>query len=180
MADLITHTCVALLVKAATRGPAPASSSWPLPPTVATFVLGTCLPDLLGRVPSMALTTLRWSVPAIPEWTIYVWGPLHMPFGILVASILVAQAFRDGERRSAAAQLTGGGLVHMAVDLLQSHLGAGYLLLFPFSLWDFELGLIGSEDTVRIVPLLVPLTALACVARWRRRGDQGAGGSRGG
>lgn len=178
MADLITHTCVALLCKAATRGPAPAASPWPLPPTVATFVLGTCLPDLLGRVPSMALTTLRWSVPAIPEWTIYVWGPLHMPFGIAVASVLVAQAFRPGLRRSAALQLAGGGMVHMAVDLLQSHLGAGYLLLFPFSLWDFELGLIGSEDTVRIVPVLVPLTALICWARWRRPG-QGASGSRG-
>lgn len=178
MADLITHTCMALLCKVASRGPAPADARWPVPPTVATFVLGTCLPDLLGRVPPMALTTLRWTMPAIPEWTIYVWGPLHMPFGIAVASLLVAQAFRADERRSAALQLTGGGMVHMGVDLLQSHLGAGYLLLFPFSLWDFELGLIGSEDTVRIVPVLLPLTALACWARWRRPAQR-AGGSRG-
>jgi hypothetical protein len=170
MADLITHTCAALLCKAVTCGAVSRETdpkAWPLPPTVATFVLGTCLPDLFGRVPSMALTTLRWSLPSIPEWTIYVWGPLHMPFGILVMSVLVAQLFGEGARRTAAVQLAAGGLLHMAVDLLQSHLGAGYLLLFPFSMWDFELGVIGSEDTVRIVPLLLPLTIAVCVGRWR-------------
>ncbi len=170
MADLITHSCAALLWKAATCRAVPrvaGQNAWPLPPTVATFVLGTCLPDLFGRVPSMALTTLRWTVPLIPEWTIYVWGPLHMPFGILVMSVLVSQLFGDGTRRTAAMQLTAGGMLHMAVDLLQSHLGAGYLLLFPFSMWDFELGLIGSEDTVRIVPVLLPLTIAVCAWRWR-------------
>ena len=59
MADLITHSCVAYLLKAV-----------PGRPNVATFVLGTCLPDLLSRVQSMGLTWLRWSVPAIPEWLI--------------------------------------------------------------------------------------------------------------
>ena len=169
MADLITHSCVALLWKAATTPAVKADARWRIPPTVATFVLGTCLPDLIGRVPSMGLMTLRWSVPQIPEWSVYVWSPFHMPLGILLCSGLVAQLFAPGMRRKAAVQLAGGGILHMAVDVLQTHLGIGYLLLFPFSMWDFELGWIGSEDTVLIVPVLLPLTLLACWARWRSK-----------
>lgn len=154
MADLVTHTCVAYLVK-------------PGAPWRATFILGTCVPDLLGRVPSMGLTTLRWSLPAIPEWLIYVWSPFHMPAGVVLSSFLLAFLFPESGRRAAFGWLVGGGLLHIGVDLLQRHFGVGYLLLFPFSWMDFEIGWIGSEDTVRIVPLLVPLTL--AVAWWRRR-----------
>jgi hypothetical protein len=156
VADLVTHTCVAYLVKKV-----------PDRPFVATFVLGTCLPDLLGRVPNMGLTLLRWHLPWIPEWLLYVWVPFHMPVGVLLFSFLGAFLFPESVRRWAFWNLVGGGMLHLAVDLLQSHIGVGYLLLFPFSLWDFELGWIGSEDTVRIVPFLVPLTL--AVAWWRRK-----------
>jgi len=130
-------------------------------------VLGTCLPDLLGRVPSMALTWLRWSVPAIPEWLVYLWAPLHMPVGIVLSSYALSFLFPQVGRRTTFLDLLGGGLLHMAVDVLQRHFGVGYLLFFPFSWWDFELGWIGSEDTVRIVPLLVPITL--AVMGWRRK-----------
>lgn len=159
MADLITHGCAAILWKAGTGKPG-----------VATFVAGTCAPDLLARVPSMGLTTLRWKIPAIPEWLIYVWGPLHMPLGILIASYALAFLFPEAGRRQAFVQLLGGGMLHVAVDLLQRHFGVGYLLLFPFSLWDFELAWIGSEDTVRIVPVLAPITAAVAWRRWGRGG----------
>jgi hypothetical protein len=158
VADLVTHSCVAYLVKAI-----------PGRPDVATFVLGTCLPDLLSRVPSMGLTALRAVLPAVPEWLIYVWGPLHMPAGILLAAYVCAFAFPEGRRRVVFLNLLGGGVLHLLVDMLQRHFGVGYLLLFPFSGWDFELGWIGSEDTVRIVPILVPITL--GVAWWRRRRD---------
>jgi hypothetical protein len=157
MADLITHTCAAVLWKAATGRP-----------HVATFVLGTCVPDFLGRVPSMALTVMRWKLPWIPEWLVYLWVPFHVPVGVVVAAYALSFAFPEEGRRATFANLVGGGLLHIAVDLLQRHFGVGYLLLFPFSFWDFELGWIGSEDTVRIVPLLLPLTAAAAWARWRR------------
>jgi hypothetical protein len=132
------------------------------------FVLGTCLPDLLGRVPSMVLTELRWSWTWIPEWAIYVWAPLHMPLGIVVGGWVCAFLFPEAGRAKVCRNLVGGGLLHMLVDTLQSHYGVGYLLLFPFSSWDFEFGLIGSEDTVRIAPFLLPMTALACWLRWRK------------
>lgn len=158
MADLITHSCVAVLWKAAVNRP-----------RVAVFVAGTCLPDLLGRVPSMGLTELRWSLPWIPEWLIYLWGPLHMPAGIVVSCYLLSFFFPEAGRRDVARNLVGGGLLHIAVDVLQHHFGVGYLLLFPFSLWDYELGIIGSETTVKIVPFLLPVTVLAGWLRWGRR-----------
>lgn len=186
MADLITHTCVALLWKVATcpavanpgggglahAGPVAltpvgqSARAWPLPPTVATFVLGTCLPDLLGRVPAMILEVLSWHLP-IPIWAIYFWTVFHIPVGVLVGGVVAAQAWREGARLSAFRQLVGGGLLHILVDLFQSHMGTGYVLLFPFSMWDYEIGWIGSEDTVRIVPVLLPLTLGLCWARWR-------------
>ncbi len=162
MADLVTHTCLAYLCKA--LRPRVAQR----PAHIATFILGTCVPDLLGRVPSMGLTVLRWGVPAIPEWAIYVWVPFHMPVGVALSSFILSFLFPEALRRVAFLNLLGGGLLHLGVDLLQRHFGIGYLLFFPFSLWDFELGWIGSEDTVRIVPLLVPLTA--AVAWWRQKG----------
>lgn len=158
MADLITHSCVAVLWKAAVRRP-----------RVAVFVAGTCLPDLLGRVPPMGLTELRWSLPWIPEWCIYLWGPLHMPAGIIVSGFLFSFLFPEVGRREVARNLVGGGLLHIAVDVLQRHFGVGYLLLFPFSLWDYELGIIGSETTVKIVPFLLPFTLLVAWLRWGRR-----------
>lgn len=157
MADLITHACTALLWKAATGRD-----------RVAVFVAGVCVPDLVSRVPSMGLTWLRWSVPAIPEWLVYLWGPLHMPSGMIACAFLLSFLFPAEGRRAVFANLLGGAFLHLAVDLLQHHFGIGYLLLFPFSQWDFEIGVIGSEDTVRIVPFLVPATALACWARWGR------------
>lgn len=158
MADLVTHACTALLCKVPYRRPQ----------HIATFVAGTCVPDLFGRVPCMALTSLRWSLPALPEALIYPWNVLHMPFGVLLGSYLLTFLFPEADRRAVYRNLVGGGLLHLAVDLLQFHFGVGYLLLFPFSTWDYELGWIGSEDTVRAVPVLVPVTALLAWVSWRR------------
>jgi hypothetical protein len=162
VADLITHTCSAILWKAA-AGPGRDGRTH-----VATFVAGVCAPDLLSRVPSTALTFLRWQLPWIPEWTIYLWGPLHMPVGIVLGSAMLAYLFAEAERPAAFRALVGGGLLHLALDVLQRHLGVGYLLLYPFSTWDWEAAVIGSEDTVRALPVVLPLTAAASWWRWGR------------
>lgn len=158
MADLFTHACAAVLVRLGRPSPA-----W-----VPTFVAGTCLPDL-SRVPQMVFTRLRWDFPAIPEPLCYVWAPMHLPVGIALMSYLAALVFPEAVRRRAFGELLLGGLLHLAVDLMQTHFGMGYLLLFPVSEWDYELGWIGSEDTVRVVPFLVPATALAAWWRWGKR-----------
>lgn len=160
MADLITHGCTALLVKAADRRPH----------HVASFVAGTCVPDLLGRVPPMALTLVHAWWPPFPEWLIYAWNVVHLPLGMALTAYVLSFCFAEEGRPAIFRNLLGGGALHIGVDLVQTHMGVGYMLCFPFSTWDFELGWIGSEDTVRIVPFLVPITALVCRWRWRRAG----------
>jgi hypothetical protein len=162
LADLITHTCSAVLWKAAV-GPGRDGRTH-----VATFVAGVCAPDLLSRVPSTALMVLHARVSWVPEGAIYLWGPLHMPFGIVLGAFLLAYAFPLAERPAAMRALTGGGLLHLALDVLQRHLGEGYLLLYPFSTWDWEAGMMSSEATVTALPVVLPLTLAAAWWRWGR------------
>ena len=152
MADLVTHAAVGLLLKSVTARR-----------HTAVLIAGTLLPDLLSRLPSMVCSAAR-VVVEVPSLLIYGWDPLHTPAGMLLSSYAISLLFVAEHRRGVFLNLLGGMLLHMAVDLLQSHLGVGYPVLFPFSLHAFELGLIGSEATV---PLAIPLAILAGVV-WRR------------
>lgn len=155
MADLITHACTALLWKGLRGGP-----------HVAAFTAGALLPDLLARVPPIGLTRLHDRLGVdVPEPLIYGWLPLHLPLGMALSSVLAACLFPAEQRRGVFGALLGGQLLHLAVDLLQHHFTGGYALLYPLSMWSFELGLLGSEDTVFLAPILVVLTALV----WRKR-----------
>ena len=100
----------------------------------------------------------------VPSLLIYGWDPLHTPVGMLLSAYAISLLFVAEQRVGIFWNLLGGMLLHMAIDLLQSHLGVGYPLLFPFSTRAFELGVIGSEATV---PLALPLALLAAWA-WRR------------
>ena len=88
--------------------------------------------------------------------------------GIVLGSAMLAYLFAEAERPAAFRALVGGGLLHMALDVLQRHLGVGYLLFYPFSTWDWEAAVIGSEDTVRALPVVLPLTTAASWWRWGR------------
>jgi len=83
---------------------------------------------------------------------------------MLPMCFLLAQLF--GDRRGAFANLLAGCLLHLGLDLLQFHTGSGYPLLFPFSDWHWELGLIGTEATV---PWSLPLALVGGMAWWARR-----------
>lgn len=154
MADLVTHVATALLWKAATRRPA------------ATLVIGVALPDLAGRVPTMLLSPLALAGWPIPDALVYGFNAIHTPFGILALTLLLSLCFREDQRKEAWANLAGGGALHMGVDLLQHHVGVGYPLLLPFSGWHWEAGLIGTEATVKVAPVLGPLSLALWL--WRR------------
>lgn len=153
MADLVTHVGTALLFKGATRG-----RHMPI------FVLGTVVPDVCGRVVGMGLS----KIPGCPDLLIYGPGVIHMPLGMLAFTLLVSLLFREDQRGVVWANLLAGAVLHLAVDLLQHHVGTGYPLLFPFSTWHWELGLLGSEATI---PYSIPLF-LAGLALWRFRGSR--------
>jgi hypothetical protein len=155
VADLITHGCVALLAKAPTERA-----------HVATFVAGTFLPDLVSRVPSWALARIGRTVAPIDPTFIYWWDVLHLPVGMLALAVTLAQLFPASARRAVFWNLLGGMFLHLGVDVMQSHLSSGYLLGWPFSTTGFELRWMGSEDSVFLVPVLVPVTW--AVWRWTR------------
>ena len=152
MADLVTHAAIGLLLKSATSRK-----------HAAVFVAGTMMPDVLARVPSMGCSAARAFID-VPNILLYGWDPLHMPLGMLLSSYGISLLFVAEQRVGIFWNLLGGMLLHLGIDLLQSHLGVGYPLLFPFATKSFELGLIGSEATV---PLAVPLAMLAVLV-WRR------------
>jgi hypothetical protein len=147
VADLITHAAVAVIVKAGT--------GWRMP---AVFVAGTVLPDVASRVPAISLGYIHVHLAPIPEWLLFAWEPMHQPLGMTLLAYLVSLFFRVSVRPLVFLNLLGGMALHLALDVLQSHHGAGYMLGFPFGTQAFELGWIGSEATV---PLAVPLCAVA-------------------
>ena len=147
MADLITHGAVALMVKAATRVR-----------MVSVFVAGTLLPDVASRVPSIGLGLVHVHILRVPEWMLFAWEPLHQPVGMVLLSYFLAMLFSAQVRTSVFLNLLGGMALHMMLDLLQSHHGAGYMLMFPFGMSSFEFGWMGSEATV---PVSIPLGLLS-------------------
>lgn len=154
MADLVTHMATGLLFKAGTRGP-----------YTAALVAGTVLPDLGARVPAMGFSALAKSGVSIAPEIPYAFEVLHMPVGMAFLCLLISCFFTEEQRTGVFLNLLGGCLLHLALDLTQDHLGVGYLLGFPFSTADFELGWVGTEATV----LWAPLFGLVALVLWRRR-----------
>ena len=121
MADLITHACTALLWRA-----------WRPRAHTPSFVAGSLLPDLLSRVPAIGLTRLHDQLGwGIPDGLIYGFSPLHLPIGMLLSSYVLALLFPAEQRRGVFRAILGGMALHLAVDLLQNHLGAGYAPVLP-------------------------------------------------
>lgn len=156
MADLITHAALGLLFKRGQR------ALWPTrPPHLASFSLGSVLPDLLGRVPADTAVALASHGLRVPDLLLYGWGPLHIPAGMVSLSAGLSLLFRSDQRRAVFANLLGGMLLHLLLDLFQDHAGGGYLLLFPLSDRPYELGWLSTEGTLWLAPVLAGLALWA-------------------
>jgi hypothetical protein len=162
--DLVTHLCSALL---------PAAF---LPRSRYTVVvaLGTVLPDLGSRVIPIGLDLLFGSL--LPDEVWYPFGVLHDPAALVLTCGLVALVFVEEQRRAVFGALLIGCALHLGLDLLQDHHGQGYFLLFPASTARFELGWIGSEDTVYAAAPLAALTSVVWAIRlWAVEGGRSEG-----
>lgn len=160
MPDLLTHACSGLLLAWGLAGRRPA-------PRAPLFVAGNMLPDVLCRVPAIAMGEIDRKIVALPQGLLYGWEPLHQPLGLAFAALAIAQLFPPGERRRTWGLLFLGALMHLFMDALQFHEGAGQLLLFPFSLQPVEIGCMSSEASVLAAgPLLLVVVGLGL---WRRR-----------
>ena len=147
MADLVTHAASAVLVKSAT--------GWRYP---AVFVLGTLAPDVFCRIPAIVLGAIHNFMVELPPAATHIWQPLHQPVGMILLAYLMCLFFKDTVRRPVFWNLLGGMALHLALDLIQDHQGAGYQLFFPLDSRGYELGLMGSEATVFWA---IPLAVLA-------------------
>ncbi|MCB9793682.1 MAG: metal-dependent hydrolase [Alphaproteobacteria bacterium] len=158
MADLVTHIATALLWKAGSRRP-----------NTGVLVVGVALPDLAGRAPTMLAARVSGAGgPELPDAIVYGAGVLHMPLGFVAMCLVLSALVVPRDREAVFVGLLGGCALHLALDLLQHHVGVGYPLLFPLSAWHFELGWIGSEDTV---PWALPALGLAALAWLARHPD---------
>lgn len=156
VADLITHTAAAVMWKAITRGSMPA-----------VFVAGTIVPDLFARVPSIVLGYVHVHLVPLPPIATHGWQPFHQPMGMLLTAYLLTMLFKESSRATVFWNLLGGMGLHLCIDLLQDHHGAGYLIGFPFWTGTFEFAVMGSEATVGwAVPAAIIAGVLARV-RWR-------------
>lgn len=164
VADLITHACLALLLKRGQRALRPATALH-----LSSFAAGSVLPDLLGRLPAEVFSLIQRHTGPLPPLLLHGWEPFHLPVGMVITSVGLAALFTPRQRLAVFSNLLAGMLLHLGVDLLQDHAGAGYLLLYPLSTRPYELGLIGTELTVWLVPGLVAATALAWWGPARRR-----------
>ncbi len=160
MADLVTHSLTAVLIRGRRR--VDAVTFW--------LVTGVILPDLLSRAPFVALRLIQdWgflaSVSLEDERLLLGLNLPHTPAGILLVSVLLSMVLPQWlttplPRPRLACWIALGGLVHLAVDLLQLHLVDGYFLFYPFSVRPFELGLVRSDGSVLALPVLLAVCAL--------------------
>lgn len=152
VADLVTHACSALLPGALFRSR-----------FVPFVVVGTIVPDALGRAIPLALERLYAHGVPVPMPVLWAWAGLHEPFGAALSALVLALCFAEPDRKRVLLALWAGCALHTGVDVLQDHHGEGYVLFLPFSDVDFELGWIGSEATVTIAVPLAIVTAAAWV-----------------
>lgn len=163
MADLVTHLASALIPGVALR-----------PDRAVLLGLGAAIPDLAGRTPGIVSEALAFAGIVSPEWVPTLFGLAHQPIGGALVAGLLAWTLPEEERPAGAGLLVCGVLLHLALDVLQDHHGYGYFLLVPFDYGRYELGCMGSEDTVLLAPWLALLTGLVWGARlgwawWRDR-----------
>jgi hypothetical protein len=155
MPDLLTHMASGVVFGAILREPR----------YTAGVVVGTCLPDIVGRIPSYGfnfLSSVGVDVGVVVTSGI---GFLHLPFGLLAVTLLVAQLGRAGERFRAWWPLATGCLLHLGLDAGQLHWGISTAWFFPFATWRWEAGLYGSEATVGYAPWLI----VGALTFWRIR-----------
>ena len=155
VADLLTHVSTALLSKAATRRP-----------HAVLMATGVVLPDMASRMPGILFELVGG--PGDTPLIVFLLGSglLHTPVGILGTSVLIALCFVESQRVEVFWNLLAGGVLHLGLDVMQTHLSGGYQLWVPLSYEGVELGWISSEFTVWIAPLLFPLSVWAW---WRRK-----------
>jgi hypothetical protein len=146
MPDLITHAAVAHLIKRPFEFRNPSGKH---APARTAFYLGVMLPDLLSR-------PLYILFPPVHDWVI----AFHTPFGMLLASAIVALFFARAIRKKIFGWLFAGTVLHFAMDCLQKQVTGNNFWLFPFSWKNYGFGIFWAGDVIPFIPVWIALVLL--------------------
>jgi len=139
MPDLVTHFTSAYILKIPRR--------WSQ--FCVAFYIGVFLPDLLSR-PLLIL---------LPQWDRGIIS-VHTPAVTAVFCLLIAQFFDENIRSGVRTNLLLGAMLHFCLDFLQIQIIESYFWFFPFSWKTFDFGLIGPEESLKLVPFWIALVIL--------------------
>lgn len=149
MPDLLTHTLAIYPLKHR------------FPKMFSILLLGTVLPDIVGRTPGILLpyqSAINWLGMA-----------LHTPILLVLISLLLSFFFPENLRKKTFLYLMIGVFAHLFLDLFQKTLTYGYFWLFPFSFASFNIPLIWPNDSIYLIPLFVIINELFTLARFRNQ-----------
>ncbi|OGL47606.1 MAG: hypothetical protein A2161_15470 [Candidatus Schekmanbacteria bacterium RBG_13_48_7] len=137
MPDLATHSLLATILQRVTREKI----------SLILILVGTILPDILSRAPIILSSHLEWMAV-----------PFHSPIPLFVLAYLVSMLFQEQSRKQVFISLLTGMYFHLFLDMLQWHVADhNYFWLYPFSQFQFELGLFDSNTVFTFLPFLIIL-----------------------
>lgn len=159
MPELATHSLVGYIVAKSARKSE----------LVLIVLIGAVLPDVLTRIPSIILELFGRPWAKYAEF----FGPLHSPFPLLLMCLLICQFFAAEIRKAVFFSLSVGVGTHLFLDILQRTIAGmgfqkvplgGYLWFFPFSWYDFQIGLFWPEGSLYAIPVLAALAFILLVS----------------
>ena len=102
--------------------------------------IGAILPDLVSK-------PLQFIYMGFYNFTL----PLHSPFCVTLACILISNFFYVNNKKSTFYTLWLFSMLHIFLDSFQRGMNPGYQLLFPYSFERIGLNLISSEIFIYLV-----------------------------
>lgn len=123
------------------------------------FLIGSLLPDLLGRVPCyFTKKDLYWIV-----------APFHSPLMLLPICYCIAMLFQDKqERKNIFRYVYSGSLLHVFYDLLQVQFGTRtyYYAFFPVSFRSIQIPFFKHiDDSMYLFPVFLTLNTILYLRR---------------
>ena len=129
----------------------------------ALLVLGTVLPDLLGRIPIVIF--VRWlDLPVL-----YFFKALHTPIGMILVCYMVTFLFERSKRFKSFLSLVAGSFLHLILDLMQLQFFEGvYIPFVPISIKAVQWGWFHYNASLLLFPLLLILVAFFWLRETRK------------
>lgn len=143
MPDLLTHYLTAKIITGKSETKA-----------ISLFFVGTILPDVLGRAPSIIITNLLGKYDCHLDWFLAVF---HSPLILLLACFSICLFFEEVLRKSVFKFLALGITLHLGLDMLQKTFTphSRYLWFFPFTFKSFNIPLFWPDQSIYFIPVLL-------------------------